>query len=57
MTIGVVLVILGPLAWLAIEAIRQALDAATGHGPRWNGAGCTGWCAPCPTASRTWCAR
>ena len=29
MTIGVVLVILGPLAWLLIEAIRQALDAAT----------------------------
>jgi predicted PurR-regulated permease PerM len=29
MTIGVVLVILGPLAWLAIEAIRQAVDAAT----------------------------
>jgi predicted PurR-regulated permease PerM len=29
MTIGVVLMILGPLAWLAIEAIRQAVDAAT----------------------------
>jgi predicted PurR-regulated permease PerM len=29
MTIGVVLVILGPLAWLLIEAVRQALDAAT----------------------------
>jgi predicted PurR-regulated permease PerM len=29
MTIGVVVLILGPLAWLLIEAVRQALEAAT----------------------------
>ena len=53
MTIGVVLLILGPLSWLAIEAVRQAVDAATWARKPWKRAGCTGWCAPCQTASRS----
>ena len=57
MTIGVVLLILGPLSWLAIEAIRQAVDAATVARQALERGGLHGVVRALRTASRGWSSR